>query len=385
MTMVSDQGARRPGTVIGETLVSLIRLLPGLILVAGVAWLGLRSSDLIGTELLGFDKSPVSGIMMSIIVGLAIGNLLSLPAWLKPGIKFSVKGVLRLGIILLGIRLSVGDVLRLGALGVPLIVFCLVGALVVAGWLGRRLNLPPRLSALIAVGTSICGATAIVATGPAIDADDEELTYAVANITVFGLLAMLLYPYLAHMLFPHNLTNAGLFLGTAIHETAQVAGSGLIYAELFDADKALEAATVAKLVRNLMMIAVIPMIAYRHQQRNLGLGPTGKKFRLLKLFPVFILGFLLLAIVRSVGDAALETGKTEGLFDASDWDSFTSFVKLWAENFLAMAMAGVGLGTSFKRLRGLGLKPFYVGLGAAGSVSAISLFGIVILQMVGLN
>ncbi|MCD4686820.1 MAG: putative sulfate exporter family transporter, partial [Anaerolineae bacterium] len=214
-----------------------------------------------------------------------------------------------------------------------------------------------------------------------------EITYAVANITVFGLVVMLLYPYLAHMLFPNDMTSAGLFLGTAIHETAQVAGSGLIYAQLFDADKALEAATVAKLVRNLMMIAIIPLIAYRHQQQQQHTEETAqkKKFSLLNLFPVFILGFLLLAIVRSIGDAALDAKATGGLFDAADWDSFTTTLKHWAENFLAMAMAGVGLNTSFKKLRGLGLKPFYVGFGAAVSVSAMSLTGIALLRLLGLS
>jgi uncharacterized integral membrane protein (TIGR00698 family) len=362
-------------------------LLPGLLLTAAVAWLGLWSSEWIGKDLMGFEKSPVSGIMMAIVIGLVAGNTLRLPGVVRPGIQFSLKRVLRLGIILLGIRLSLGDVLRLGALGVPLIIFCIIGATLVTRWLGRRLKLSQRLNTLIAVGTSICGATAIVATGPAIEAKEEEITYAVANITVFGILAMLFYPYLGDALFGADLDSAGLFLGTAIHETAQVAGGGLIYAELFDADKALDVATVTKLVRNVLMAVVIPLMAYAYQQQNAAVDPGhARKFNLRKLFPVFILGFLLFAMIRTIGDATLDArGSAWGVWSVADWESLTDTVKLWAERCLAMAMAGVGLGTSVKQLRGLGLKPFYVGFAASVAVGGMSLLGIAVLNTLGLN
>jgi len=366
---------------------AILRAAPGLALTACVAWLGLSSSAWIGRDLLGFDKSPISGIMMAIVIGLAIRNSVTLPDWFQPGIALSLKAVLRLGIILLGIRLSLGDVLRLGALGVPLIVLCIAGAMLVTGWLGRRLRLSDRLSTLIAVGTSICGATAIVATGPAIEAREEELTYAVANITVFGILAMLVYPLVSHGLFADNLTHAGLFLGTSIHETAQVAGGGLIYAEMYDADKALDVATVTKLVRNVLMALVIPLMAYVYQRRTQAArdAESRRKLRFLSLFPTFILGFILLAVVRSVGDATLDAGAAFGALDAASWESLTGAIQTWAENFLAMAMAGVGLGTSFQQLRGLGLKPFYAGLAASLAVGALSVAGILALSALGLS
>ncbi len=108
--------------------------------------------------------------------------------------------------------------------------------------------------------------TAIVATGPAIGAEEEEITYAVANITVFGLVAMFLYPYLAHSLFGHLPTVAGLFLGTSIHETAQVAGEGLIYSQIYGAPRVLDGATVAKLVRNVFMAVVIPLMSFLYHR-----------------------------------------------------------------------------------------------------------------------
>ncbi len=362
----------------------LARLLPGLALTALVAAAGLWASEWLGEQVLGFEKSPISGIMMAILIGLALGNLLTLPGALRPGVQFSVKKVLRLGIILLGIRLGLADVLRLGALGVPLIVLCIVGALVFTRWLGRRLALPERMATLIAVGTSICGATAIVATGPAIDAEDEEITYAVANITVFGLLAMFLYPYLANALFPGNPVYAGLFLGTSIHETAQVAGGGLIYADLFNAPAGLDTATVTKLVRNVFMAGVIPLMAYLYRRRD-GAGGAAR-VSILSLFPVFILGFIALALARTLGDALVAGGgRALGLWDAAGWAALVDTLKLWAENFLAMAMAGVGLGTRFAQIRALGLRPFYAGLGAALVVGVLSLAGIALLGALGLG
>lgn len=361
-------------------------VLPGIALTAAVAWLGMVTSEWIGKDLLDFDKSPISGIMMAIVIGLGIGNTIRLPAWTKPGITFSLKRILRLGIILLGIRLSLGDVLELGALGVPLILLCVIGATLLTRWLSTRLGLSERLGTLIGIGTSICGATAIVATGPAIEAKEEELTYAVANITVFGIVAMLLYPYLGHALFADQPTSAGLFLGTAIHETAQVAGSSLIYAEMFDAEDVIDAATVTKLVRNALMALLIPLMAYRYQQSNAAADPGhARQFRFIRLFPVFILGFILLAIVRTIGDVTLDRGSAWGVLGVQQWNTLTAGVQTWAERFLAMAMAGVGLSTGLAQLRGLGLKPFYVGFSAAAAVGALSLGGVALLTALGLS
>ncbi|MDP6508703.1 MAG: putative sulfate exporter family transporter [Chloroflexota bacterium] len=360
-------------------------LLPGLALTAGVAWLGLAASGWIGRDLLGFEKSPVSGIMLAIVLGMVVGNVFRLPEIFTGGIKFSLARVLRLGIILLGIRLGLGEALKVGALAVPLIVLCIVVAGLITYWLGKRLALPRRMTVLIAVGTSICGATAIMATAPAIGAEDEETAYAVANITVFGIVAMLLYPYLADGLFGQDPASAGRFLGTAIHETAQVAGSGLIHAQVFGGDEVLNVATVTKLMRNLFMVAVIPLMAYWSHRMATNGGVAAEKLNVLDPFPLFILGFVALAVVRTVGDATLDSGSAFGVFDAAAWGDLTGEIKRWAERFLGMAMAGVGLGTSIHRLQGLGPKPFCVGLGAALAVGAVSLLGIAGLNFLGVG
>ncbi len=368
-----------------KRLLAAPSVLPGLALTAGVAWLGLSASVWVGQDLLGFEKSPISGIMLATVIGMVVGNVVRLPDLFQLGIRFSLKRVLRLGIILLGIRLGFGDVIQVGAAGIPVIVLGVVTAGLITYWLAKWLNVSSRMSVLIAVGTSICGATAIVATAPAIEADQEETAYAVATITVFGLLAMFLYPYLANALFDNDSLSAGRFLGTSIHETAQVAGSGLIYAQVFEQERVLDVATVTKLVRNVFMALVIPLMAYIYHRRITGTSSEHAKVSVLSLFPLFILGFIIMAAVRTVGDATLGSGMAYGPFHAASWGDLTVGVKTLAGNFLAVAMAGVGLAASFGQFRSIGLKPLYVGLGAAVSVGAASLLGITGMKLVGLS
>lgn len=356
-------------------------LFPGLIAVAVLTWLSIWLSDTIGKDLLGFEKSPISPVMIAIILGISISSLVALPNGLTPGLKFSVKKLLRLGIILLGIRLTIFDVFKLGAFGVPIVVLCILGALLITTWINKRLNLPQRLGTLIAVGTSICGVTAIVATSPAIDAEEEESAYAVAVITVFGLFATLFYPYLANLIFNGHALKAGLFLGTSVHETAQVVGAAKIYADIFAQNITLDVATVTKLVRNVFMALVIPFMAYFYAQQSHADGEfIGEKTRIFKLLPMFILGFLGMAALRSIGDASLNSGEAAfGFLSEPAWDGIILNIKSWAEILLVVALSGVGLSTNFRSIKALGVRPFVVGLCASLSVGIVSYLAITLL------
>ena len=366
--------------LLGTRIDEAPQLLPGLVVAALLAWLSIWLSKFLGVTVMGFDKSPVSAVMMAILLGLIINNVVPLPEVLRPGFKFTVKKILRLGIILLGIRLSVFDVFRLGALGVPIVVLCILGALFFTTRINKWLKLPERLGTLIAVGTSICGVSAIVATGPAIDAEDEEVAYAVAVITIFGLVATLVYPYLANLIFAGDPVKAGLFLGTSIHDTSQVTGAGLVFADVFSLPRALDVATVTKLVRNVFMAAVIPLMALYYARRTAQGEGEEKKISFVKLLPLFIVGFLILAVVRSIGDAGINGGgRAFGLWDSGAWKDLFGFVKTWAVNFLVLALAGVGLSTSFRTFKGLGVKPFFVGLAAALMVGVVSFVAISLL------
>jgi uncharacterized integral membrane protein (TIGR00698 family) len=219
-----------------------------------------------------------------------------------------------------------------------------------------------NLSLLIAVGTSICGATAIVALAPAINAKKEEISYAIANITIFGLIAMFLYPLLAFTLFDDNSLAVGLFLGTSIHETAQVAGSGMIYAEQYENPSVLDIATVIKLVRNTMMVVVIPLLAYQAKKDS----SQENKIIIGSIFPYFIIGFLAFGFIRTIGD------QFEYQIGSELWNNFVHNIKSSAEILLVIAMSAVGYNTNLDKFKNLGLKPFYLGFIAAISVGIVS-------------
>jgi uncharacterized integral membrane protein (TIGR00698 family) len=367
--------------LLGVTVDKVPSLLPGLLVAALLAWASIWLSSYVGVTLLGFDKTPISPVMLAILLGLIFGALVPLPEVLKPGFSFAVKKVLRLGIILLGIRLTVFDIFKLGVFGVPIVVFCILGALFFTTRINKWVNLPERLGTLIAVGTSICGVSAIVATGPAIDAEEEEVAYAVAVITVFGLLATLVYPYVAHVIFAGEALKVGLFLGTSVHDTSQVVASAKVYADVFGAPLALDVATVTKLVRNVFMAAVIPLMAlYCARKTAVQRESADKEISVLKLLPLFIVGFLAMAAIRSIGDAGVNAGGNAfGLWDAAAWTGMVGFIQTWAGNLLVVALAGVGLSTDFRAFRGLGIKPFIVGLGAALGVGVVSFLAITLM------
>ena len=203
-------------------------ILPGFVLALSLALGGRYLSELIGVSWMGLPKSPISAIMMAILLGVLIRNTIGLSASFQPGVRFGLVRVLRAGIVLLGIRLGLGQVGEIGLQSLPVIIGCVGAALLIVTYFGRKLGLSGRLGTLIAVGTSICGATAIVATAPAIGAHDDEVAYSIACIPLFGVVAMLVYPFAAHWMFAGDPFASGLFLGTAVHETAQVAGAGLV-------------------------------------------------------------------------------------------------------------------------------------------------------------
>lgn len=375
MTKLDSIDRKLGGFLVGAPLSSLPALAPGAALAAALAWLSVIAADFIGRRLLGFEKSPVSSVMVAVLLGMILGNAGLKPGACKPGLGFAVKKLLRLGIMLLGFRLSVWEAWRYGAAGLPVILACVAGAFTLSALMARALKLPSRLGTLIAVGSSICGVSAIAAAGPAIDAREEEVAYAVAVVTVFGILATLAYPYLAYALFGLDAAKAGAFLGTAIHDTSQVTGAALAYDQAFGAQGALNVATVTKLVRNLFMVPVVPLAAFMHSGRPADgndAAATGKKPSLAAMLPLFILGFVLCSALRSLGDAGLAGGAAFGLWDASAWRAVHTGASELGQNLIVVALAAVGLTTDFKALKGLGYKPFVAGLVAALAVGAIS-------------
>ncbi len=381
MNRQENNAERKPNIVeslfLGCTIQEVPKLLPGLLVVAALVALVILLTNYIN-KAIGIS-GLISYILMVIVIGMVIRNLVRMPIIFNPGINFCVRKLLRLGIIILGIRLSFFDVIRIGAWGVPIVLVCILVGLLVTVYFGRLLKVPERLATLIAVGTGICGASAIVATAPGIEAKDEEVSYAIANITIFGILAMAIYPFIVHTIFHNDMTMTGLFLGTAIHETSQVTGAGMIYNQTFNITEfpsTLDIAVVTKLVRNVMMVLIIPLMSFVYARRTGAFKNKkgGWVKKALQLFPLFIIGFLLLAVLRSIGDAGIQgSGLAFGLWSSTTWKSITADMNTWAGYILAAAMAGVGLSTSFKSMKGLGIKPFYVGFFAAIMVGLAAL------------
>jgi len=369
--------------LLGCTLKEVPELIPGVLLTVALVALFIWLTNLLNAAL-GFT-GLVSHILVVILAGILVRNIFSVPAIFNPGISFCLKKLLRLGIILMGIRLSIFAVLNIGSWGIPIVVTCVLAGLVFTIYFGRLLNIPDRLATLIAVGTGICGASAIVAAAPGINAKEEEVAYAVANITIFGIIAMVAYPFLARWIFNGDTIMTGLFTGTAIHETAQVAASGLIYDQTFGVTSnptTADVAMVTKLVRNVLMAIVIPVMTSIYIGRA---GVTREESergykKIFKLFPLFIFGFLLMAILRSIGDAGIQgSGLAVGLWNGEQWAEITTSITEWSGYILATAMAGVGLGTSFKSMKGLGIKPFYIGLFSAVLVGAVAVIMVFLL------
>ncbi|HEU5163453.1 MAG TPA: putative sulfate exporter family transporter [Thermoanaerobaculia bacterium] len=358
------------------------RILPGLALAVAITIAAIFVADALGALLLraqGHDAgqakgSPISAVTIAVLLGLAVGAVVPNREVLKDGTAFAVRRLLRAGIVLVGIRLSFLDVLELGAIGVPFVAVIIATAILLARWLARRLGVSERFGMLTAAATSICGITATLATAPAIDAEEREVAYAVANTTLFGLLAMLLYPWLAHAVFGARSTGAGLFLGTSIHDTSQVVGAALAYRQMFGDELAFKAATVTKLTRNLFIVLVVPLLGWMARRSAIASGAAARP-SLSTILPLFVIGFVAMALVRTVGDLMVRTGGSAfGVLDPSSWSALTTLLGSTISGWLlATALAAVGLSVRFSMFRQLGPRPLLLGAVVALAVGAMGM------------
>ena len=346
----------------------IISYAPGIILALVLYLLSEGINNVIGIELMGYEKSPISTVMIAIVLGIIMGNAFIPRSGFKIGLNFTQTYILKLGIVCLGIRLSFSEFIKFGTIAIPLIIVCIVSVLVLVKLLIKKFKISSKMSYLIAIGTSVCGATAIVATAPVINAKKGEVAYAIANITLFGVFSMLVYPYFANIYFDGNSLQAGLFLGTAIHETSQVAAAGMIYDQQFNSPETLNIATVTKLIRNTFLVIMIPLFGYLYNRGN----TEGKTVSILDIFPYFVLGFIGMIFLRNIGDHIIQLQN----YNNETWNMFISYTKDLAKICLTMAMAAVGMSTNLGELKEMGYKPFVVGLIAALTVGAISILTI---------
>ena len=339
-------------------------VIPGVILAFILYSLSQGFNNIIGIELLGYSKSPISTAMISILLGIFFGNFFKVRDSFQIGLDFTREYILKLGIICLGIQLKPFEFLDFGKIAIPLILICIISVLIVIKLLIKKLKIHTRMAYLISIGSTVCGTTAIMATAPIIKANKNEVSYAIANITLFGILSMLLYPYFVNFYFDGNSLFAGLFLGTAIHETSQVAAAGLIYDQQFNSPETLNIATVTKLIRNTFLIIMIPLFAFLYNR-----GQTKEKnYSIISIFPYFVLGFIGMIILRNIGDEVFSINNY--------WTEVINLIEDSSKIFLTMAMAAIGLSTNLKDIKNMGYKPFVVGFVAMITVGIVSILTI---------
>ena len=337
--------------------------MPGIILAFVLYTLSQGINNIIGIELLGYVKSPISTAMIAILFGILFGNIFQIREIFLKGLDFAQKNILKMGIICLGIQLKPFEFLEFGKIAIPLIIICIVSVLLVIKFITKKIKIPTRMAYLISVGSTVCGTTAIMAMAPVINAKKNEVSYAIANITLFGILSMLFYPYFANYYFNGESLLIGLFLGTSIHETAQVAAAGLIYDQQFDSPETLNISTVTKLIRNTFLIIMIPLFAYLYSRGQI----KQRKYSFISIFPYFVLGFVAMIIFRNLGDHMFLTNHNE------IWSVTIENIKFLSKIFLTMAMAAIGLSTNLRDIKNMGYKPFLVGFIAMATVGLISI------------
>jgi uncharacterized integral membrane protein (TIGR00698 family) len=318
-------------------------LWPGLVLTAAIAGAGFTLREIPGLGLF-------SPMILSILTGIVFHNVIGTPVRAKTGVVFSLRRILRLAIILLGLQLTAQQVVDVGGKGIAVIALTLVGTFLFTTWLGRLIGVDRKLTQLIAAGTSICGASAVIATNTVTQAHDEDVAYAVACVTVFGSIAMFAYPLLPAVLHldPHAF---GLWSGASIHEIAQV-----VAAAYQDGKQAGDFATIAKLSRVTMLaptVIVLGLLASRHASRH---GHVQSQAR--PPLPWFVLGFVALVGINSVVTIPPEA---------------RTVIVLATTFLLSMALAAMGLETDIAKLRAKGMPPFILGLSAFIFIAGFSL------------
>jgi uncharacterized integral membrane protein (TIGR00698 family) len=351
---------------------------PGVLIAVALALLARGMAAALAQGAGGLPKFPLSPVMCAVVLGMLWRNTLGVPGWASQGLKWAMHQLLRFGIALVGLRLTLLGATTIAATALPVALTCLLFALATGLALARLLNVPRRLGLLLAIGTAVCGATAVVAMSPVIRARHAETAFAVTCVVLFGCVAMLCYPWVAGHFFAASPRHAGIFLGTAIHDTSQVVGAALMYSQQAHQPEALAAASVAKLLRNLSIAVLIPVAAWLTQRRDArqpakpsgpdaadapqAAGLSGH----VRLVPMFVLGFLACIVVRTAGDALLPAGSA--LWPALIHSGYTA-----SDLCLTCGMTAVGLSVSFTDMWRIGWRPLAAGFAVATLVGGCSL------------
>jgi uncharacterized integral membrane protein (TIGR00698 family) len=303
---------------------SLTQIQPGILLTSSLAAIAFLLRLIPGFNVF-------SPLILAILLGILVRNTLGMPPNCQAGISFAMKRILRFAVVLLGVQLSVLQVFSVGFTGLFIIAATLLSTFWLTCWFGKHLGIHSRLTYLIAAGTSICGASAVIATSTTTDSSDEDVTYAVAIVTLFGTLSMLLYPLLSGQL---QLTPEafGLWCGVSIHEVAQVIAAAFQASSVSG-----EVASISKLSRVLGLAPMILILSFLSKRT---------KPRTQIAIPWFVIYFMLLILLNSLN--LIPPG-------------LKAIVGQLNQILLTVSMVAMGLETRLNHIQKIGLKPLYLG------------------------
>lgn len=334
-----------------------LRIIPGVLLLAAIGYAG----KLLELNVGKYAKAHhwvfpnIEYVLWAILLGLVVSNTIGVPEIFRSGVA-TYEFWLKAGIVLLGARFLLGDILKLGGVSLVLVAVEITGAIAFMTILGRAFHLKPKLTSLLAVGSAVCGVSAIIAAQGAIEADEEDSSFSIAAILALGALALFTFPLIGHALHLGDRAY-GIWAGLAVDNTAETVAAGALYS-----DAAGKLAVLVKSTRNAMIGFVV--LAYAIYWASQGQAKTvrNKAAFLWQKFPKFVLGFLLISLLATYQFFNKEQAGALG--NLSRWAFLLTF-------------AGVGLRTNFRDMRKQGLRPFAVG--AIGEVViAVFTLGLVV-------
>ena len=332
---------------------NVMKLLPGLVLSVAIAFVAEWMENLLPIHLIG-------GAVIAMFLGMLINHFVGKNKWLAPGLKFTSKKVLKFAIILLGLSLNINTILNVGKMSLLVMIFTLATCFGGGYFIGKALGLNWKLSNLISAGTGICGGSAIAAIAPTIDAEDSDVAYAMSATFLFDMAMIVLFPIMGRAL---GMTDQafGIWAGTAVNDTSSVVATGYAFSE-----GAGDYATMVKLTRTLSIIPTViafAIIQLRLEKKEAAAaGQDGEllkaNFSIKKIFPWFILGFLAMSVLASVVAIPADV---------------VSNTKAVSKFLMVCALAAIGLNTSFRDMRKVGLAPMLHGFIISALVVLVAL------------
>ena len=303
----------------------------------------------------------IGGAVIAILAGMVVTLFIKDKTSFETGIKFTSKKILQWAVVLLGFGMNLNVIFKTGAQSLPIIICTIATSLIISFVLHKAMHIPSKISTLVGVGSSICGGSAVAATAPVIDADDEEVAQAISVIFFFNVLAAIIFPYFGQLIgFDTGSGEAfGIFAGTAVNDTSSVTAAASTWDNMWNLGSAtLDKAVTVKLTRTLAIIPITLVLAFIRTGKN---GKDASKVSMKKIFPFFILYFVAASVITTV---AISFGVSPSFFNP---------IKELSKFFIVLAMAAIGLNTNIIKLIKTGGKPIIMGACCWVGITAVSL------------